>query len=299
MRIDVITIFPEYLAPLGVSLIGKAADRGLLEVRAHDLRSWTSDVHRTVDDTPYGGGPGMVMKPEPWGEALDAVIADVAPESPEVLPTLVVPTPSGRPFTQAKAAQLAEAPWLIFACGRYEGIDRRVIDSAAERMPVEELSIGDYVLAGGEVAVLVMVEAIGRLLPGVLGNAESVRDDSFAAGAMESLLEGPVYTKPAEWRGRAVPEILTSGNHGAIARWRRDQAFARTAAHRPELLARLEPAALDKKDRIALAALGWHIEGDRLVPDIAVDDKTAEDKTAAHEPTDDRAADDFTDQPPA
>ena len=299
MRIDVITIFPEYLAPLGVSLIGKAADRGLLEVRAHDLRSWTSDVHRTVDDTPYGGGPGMVMKPEPWGEALDAVIADVAPESPEVLPTLVVPTPSGRPFTQAKAAQLAEAPWLIFACGRYEGIDRRVIDSAAERMPVEELSIGDYVLAGGEVAVLVMVEAIGRLLPGVLGNAESVRDDSFAAGAMESLLEGPVYTKPAEWRGRVVPEILTSGNHGAIARWRRDQAFARTAAHRPELLARLEPAALDKKDRIALAALGWHIEGDRLVPDIAIDDKAVDDKTAANEPTDDRAADDFADQPPA
>jgi tRNA (guanine37-N1)-methyltransferase len=294
VRIDVITIFPEYLAPLGVSLIGKAADRGLLEIRAHDLRSWTNDVHRTVDDTPYGGGPGMVMKPEPWGEALDAVIADVAPESPEVLPTLVVPTPSGRPFTQAKAAQLAEAPWLIFACGRYEGIDRRVIDSAAERMPVEELSIGDYVLAGGEVAVLVMVEAIGRLLPGVLGNAESVRDDSFAAGAMESLLEGPVYTKPAEWRGRGVPEILTSGNHGAIARWRRDQAFARTAAHRPELLARLDPAALDKKDRIALAALGWHVEGDRLAPDIAAEEKSAEDTSA-----EDSAPGDFADQPPA
>jgi tRNA (guanine37-N1)-methyltransferase len=294
VRIDVITIFPEYLAPLGVSLIGKAADRGLLEVRTHDLRAWTHDIHRTVDDTPYGGGPGMVMKPEPWGEALDAVIADVAPESPEVLPTLVVPTPSGRPFTQAKAAQLAEAPWLIFACGRYEGIDRRVIDSAAERMPVEELSIGDYVLAGGEVAVLVMVEAIGRLLPGVLGNAESVRDDSFAAGAMESLLEGPVYTKPAEWRGRTVPEILTSGNHGAIARWRRDQAFARTAAHRPELLARLDPAALDKKDRIALAALGWRVDGDRLTPD-----RTAEEKASEVKASDDRAPGDFADQPPA
>ena len=294
MRIDVITIFPEYLAPLGVSLIGKAADRGLLEVRTHDLRSWTHDVHRTVDDTPYGGGPGMVMKPEPWGEALDAVIADVAPESPELLPTLVVPTPSGRPFTQAKAAQLAESPWLIFACGRYEGIDRRVIDSAAERMPVEELSIGDYVLAGGEVAVLVMVEAIGRLLPGVLGNAESVRDDSFAAGAMESLLEGPVYTKPAEWRGRAVPEILTSGNHGAIARWRRDQAFARTAGHRPELLSRLDPATLDKKDRIALAALGWRIEDDRLVPDRAIEEKAAEARAPG-----DLAPDDFADQPPA
>ena len=309
MRIDVITIFPEYLAPLGVSLIGKAADRGLLEVRTHDLRSWTHDVHRTVDDTPYGGGPGMVMKPEPWGEALDAVIADVAPESPELLPTLVVPTPSGRPFTQAKAAQLAESPWLIFACGRYEGIDRRVIDSAAERMPVEELSIGDYVLAGGEVAVLVMVEAIGRLLPGVLGNAESVRDDSFAAGAMESLLEGPVYTKPAEWRGRAVPEILTSGNHGAIARWRRDQAFARTVAHRPELLSRLDPAALDKKDRIALAALGWHIEGDRLVPDSEAENKAAEDEATEGKAAKDKvgedgapgdlAPDDFADQPPA
>lgn len=276
MRIDVVTIFPEYLAPLRVSLIGKAVDRGVLDVRFHDLRAWTYDVHRTIDDTPYGGGPGMVMKPEPWGEALDTVIADVAPESPEVLPTLVVPTPSGRPFTQAKAAQLAEAPWLVFACGRYEGIDRRVIDAAAERMPVEELSIGDYVLAGGEVAVLVMMEAIGRLLPGVLGNAESARDDSFATGAMESLLEGPVYTKPAEWRGRAVPEILTSGNHGAIARWRRDQAFARTAAHRPELLGKLDPAALDKKDHIALAALGWRLEGERLVRDPAPDADTDE-----------------------
>jgi tRNA (guanine37-N1)-methyltransferase len=304
VRIDVITIFPEYLAPLGVSLIGKAADRGLLEIRTHDLRSWTYDVHRTVDDTPYGGGPGMVMKPEPWGEALDAVIADVAPESPELLPTLVVPTPSGRPFTQAKAAQLAEAPWLVFACGRYEGIDRRVIDSAADRMPVEELSIGDYVLAGGEVAVLVMVEAIGRLLPGVLGNAESARDDSFAAGAMESLLEGPVYTKPAEWRGRSVPEILTSGNHGAIARWRRDQAFARTAAHRPELLARLDPAALDKKDRIALAALGWHVDGDRLVPDVGAQEKAPDEPTpnapVPNEPVLGEALpDDFADQPPA
>lgn len=288
MRIDIVTIFPGYFAPLSMSLIGKAADRGDIEFGVHDLRAWARDVHHTVDDTPYGGGPGMVMKPEPWGEALDAVTADVAPESPELLPTLVVPTPSGRPFTQAKAAELAEAPWLIFACGRYEGIDRRVIDSAAERMPVEELSIGDYVLAGGEVAVLVMVEAIGRLLPGVLGNAESARDDSFATGAMESLLEGPVYTKPAEWRGRTVPEILASGNHGAIARWRRDQAFARTTANRPELLARLDPADLDKKDRIALAALGWRVDGDRLMRDPATD---ADKETSP--------GDDFTDQPPA
>ncbi len=230
MRIDVITIFPEYLEPLRVSLLGKAADKGLLEVNTHDLRQWTYDVHRTVDDTPYGGGPGMVMKAEP---------------------------PSGRPFTQAKAAELAEREHLVFACGRYEGIDRRVIDAAAETMPVEELSIGDYVLAGGEAAVLVMVEAVARLLPGVLGNAESARDDSFADGPMSSLLEGPVYTKPAEWRGRTVPPVLVSGNHGAIARWRRDQALARTAAHRPELLAALDPEALDKKDRATLADLGF------------------------------------------
>ena len=264
MRIDVVTIFPEYLAPLGVSLIGKAAERGVLDIHTHDLRQWTYDVHRTVDDSPYGGGPGMVMKPEPWGEALDAVTAAALPEAPDAVPTLVVPTPSGRPFTQAKAAELAERPWLVFACGRYEGIDRRVVEAAADRMPVEELSIGDYVLAGGEVAVLVVVEAVGRLLPGVLGNADSARDDSFAAGGMEGLLEGPSYTKPAEWRGRAVPEILTSGNHGAIARWRRDQAFARTAAHRPELLAALDPARLDKKDRAALERLGWEVRGDRL-----------------------------------
>ena len=253
MRIDVITIFPEYLEPLRVSLLGKAADKGLLEVRTHDLRQWTHDVHRTVDDTPYGGGPGMVMKAEPWYQALEAV-AGIDDEGDR--PTLVVPTPSGRPFTQAKAAGLAERGHLVFACGRYEGIDRRVIDAAAERMPVEELSIGDYVLAGGEVAVLVIIEAVARLLPGVLGNAESARDDSFAEGPMSGLLEGPIYTKPAEWRGRTVPEVLTSGNHGAIARWRRDQALARTAAHRPELLAALDPASLDKKDRAALEALG-------------------------------------------
>jgi tRNA (guanine37-N1)-methyltransferase len=284
LRIDVVTIFPEYLAPLRVSLIGKAAERGLLEFHLHELRDWTYDVHRTVDDSPYGGGPGMVMKPEPWGLALDSVVeagkaafaasgqslGDVSPG--DVLPgnaprpTLIVPTPSGRPFTQAAAARLARRPWLVFAPARYEGIDRRVIENAAERFDVEELSIGDYVLAGGEVAVLVMVEAIGRLLPGVLGNSESARDDSFADGAMANLLEGPVYTKPAEWRGLAVPEVLYSGNHAAIARWRREAAFTRTAANRPELLALTDPATLDKKDRAALAQLGWSTDGDRLVP---------------------------------
>jgi tRNA (guanine37-N1)-methyltransferase len=254
MRIDVITIFPEYLEPLRVSLLGKAADKGLLEINTHDLRQWTYDVHRTVDDTPYGGGPGMVMKAEPWAQALEAVTGPADERQP---PTLVVPTPSGRPFTQVKAAELAEREHLVFACGRYEGIDRRVIDAAAEKMPVEELSIGDYVLAGGEAAVLVIVEAVARLLPGVLGNAESARDDSFADGPMSGLLEGPVYTKPAEWRGRPVPPVLLSGNHGAIARWRRDQALARTAANRPDLLAAIDPETLDKKDLATLADLGF------------------------------------------
>ena len=230
MRVDVVTIFPEYLAPLGVSLLGKAQQRGLLEVRLHDLRQWTTDVHRTVDDTPYGGGPGMVMRPEPWGRALDSVL----PDGPE--PVLVVPTPSGRPFTQALAAELAVERRLVFACGRYEGIDARVLEEAAQRVRVLEVSLGDYVLAGGEVAVLVVVEAVARLLPGVLGNAESVRDDSFAAGAMAGLVEGPVYTRPPVWRGRAVPDVLLSGDHVAIARWRRERALERTRERRPDLL---------------------------------------------------------------
>ncbi|MEU2627596.1 MULTISPECIES: tRNA (guanosine(37)-N1)-methyltransferase TrmD [Kitasatospora] len=263
MRIDVVTIFPEYLEPLNVSLVGKARARGQLDVHLHDLRSWTTDVHRTVDDTPYGGGPGMVMKPEPWGAALDAVLAQ-GPEGE--VPTLVVPTPSGRPFTQELAQDLAGRSWLAFAPARYEGIDRRVIEEAATRMPVVEASIGDYVLAGGEVAVLVMVEAVARLLPGVLGNAESHRDDSFAPGAMADLLEGPVYTKPAEWRGREVPEVLLSGHHGKIARWRREQAFARTLANRPDLVDRWRLGSFDKKEREALNLLGlvWDEEAGRF-----------------------------------
>jgi tRNA (guanine37-N1)-methyltransferase len=248
MRIDVVTIFPEYLAPLGVSLLGKARERGLLDVHVHDLRTWTDDVHRTVDDAPYGGGPGMVMKPEPWGQALDHVRSQGDPP-----PRLIVPTPSGRPFTQELAAELAREPWLAFACGRYEGVDARVLDHAAEHMRVDEVSLGDYVLAGGEVAVLVVVEAVARLLPGVLGNAESFRDDSFAAGDMELLLEGPVYTRPPVWEGRAVPEVLQSGDHARIARWRRDQALRRTAQRRPDLLARLADR-LDDRDRAVLGA---------------------------------------------
>ncbi len=232
MRIDVVTIFPDYLAPLRLSLVGKAVETGLVQLGVHDLRDHTHDRHRTVDDTPYGGGPGMVMKPEPWGEALDALLAT----DPSARPRLVVPTPSGRRFTQEVAQEHSEQPWLVFACGRYEGIDSRVMEHYAGACDVDEVSVGDYVLAGGEAAVLVMVEAAVRLLPGVLGNPDSVVDDSFAPGEMESLLEGPVYTKPPSWRGLDVPEILRSGDHGRIAAWRREQALARTEARRPDLL---------------------------------------------------------------
>ena len=239
MLVDVVTIFPEYLAPLDVSLMGKAQERGLLEVRVHDLRTWTSDVHRTVDDSPYGGGPGMVMKPEPWGAALDAVLAAGGPVEQ---PVLLVPTPSGTPFTQPTALELADEPWLVFACGRYEGIDARVLEDAAQRFRVREVSLGDYVLAGGEVAVLVVVEAVARLLPGVLGNAASHQDDSFAPGEMAALLEGPVYTRPPVWRGLEVPAVLQSGDHARIAAWRREQALRRTAERRPDLVAGAGPS---------------------------------------------------------
>ena len=394
MRIDVVTIFPEYLEPLNVSLVGKARARGQLDVHLHHLREWTTDVHRTVDDTPYGGGPGMVMKPDPWGEALDTLVpspptndastapngppptndtapvnghaptdrgtpangsvptgegasvngiapaegiapaggvassggsmlrggalpasdivrpAEVtssvesassdgcvgasteqgaqggggllpgsvgapssgervsaesaAPGAPGAVPRLIIPTPSGRPFMQADAVRYAAEPWLVFACGRYEGIDARVVEEARTRMPVDEVSLGDFVLAGGEVAVMVMIEAIARLVPGVLGNAQSVTDDSFAPGAMESLLEGPAYTKPPVWRDRPVPDVLLSGNHGAIARWRRDEALRRTARHRPELLARLAPEDLDKRDRAVLHEAGFPVDGEDM-----------------------------------
>jgi tRNA (guanine37-N1)-methyltransferase len=230
LRLDVVTIFPEYLAPLRQALLGRAVERGRVAVGVHDLRRWTDDVHRTVDDTPYGGGPGMVMLPEPWGRALDELAPPGGPQ-----PRLIVPSPAGRPFDQGTAARLAAEPWLMFVCGRYEGIDARVVDYAAQRMPVEEISLGDYVLSGGEVAALVIAEAVSRLLPGVLGNDRSAVEDSFAAGA-DGLLEAPAYTKPASWRGLEVPAVLLSGHHANIERWRAERSRERTAERRPDLL---------------------------------------------------------------
>ena len=228
MRIDVVSIFPEYLAALDLSLVGKARKTGLLDIRVHDLRDWTHDRHRTVDDTPYGGGAGMVMKPEPWGEVLDTIAPPSAPEQPR----LIVPSPAGRRFTQTLAEELAGEPWLVFACGRYEGIDARVAEYAGERMRVDEVSIGDYVLNGGEVAVLVVVEAVARLLPGVIGNPESLDEESHTGG----LLEYPVFTKPASWRGYDVPEVLLSGHHASIGSWRHEQSLRRTRTRRPDLV---------------------------------------------------------------
>jgi tRNA (guanine37-N1)-methyltransferase len=228
LKFDVVTVFPEYLEPLKLSLMGKAIDDGLMSVDVHDLRDKTHDKHKTVDDSPYGGGPGMVMKPEPWGDMLDDLVNEET--------VLVIPTPSGKQFTQSMAADFATKQHIIFACGRYEGIDSRVAQHYKTRIRVEEVSIGDYVLAGGEVAVLVMVEAIARLIPGVLGNQESAVDDSFALGSMENLLEGPIYTRPPVWRNLEVPAILTSGDHAKVAAWRHEQAVERTRQNRPDLL---------------------------------------------------------------
>jgi tRNA (guanine37-N1)-methyltransferase len=235
MRIDIVTIFPDYFGPLDVSLLGRARERGLLEIRVHDLREHTDDVHRTVDDAPYGGGPGMLMRPEPWGRALDAALADPPGHAPGAAPLLVVPTPSGRRFSQADAQSWTAEPWLVVACGRYEGIDARVVPDAATRMRVEEVSIGDFVLAGGEVAALVIIEAVARLLPGFMGNAQSPLDDSFSSRA--DRLEAPSYTRPPIWRDRSVPEVLLSGDHAAIVRWREAESLRRTREQRPDLLA--------------------------------------------------------------
>jgi tRNA (guanine37-N1)-methyltransferase len=267
MRVDVVTIFPEYLQPLQLSLIGRARAAGLLDVAVHDLRDFTHDRHRTVDDTPAGGGAGMVMKPEPWGEALDHVLRSGHPEGGGAVPTLIVPTPSGVRLTQALAYRLAALPWLAFACGRYEGIDERVLDDAASRMPVLPVSLGDYVLNGGEVAVLVIIETVARLLPGVIGNADSLVEESHEDG----LLEYPVYTKPASWRGHEIPGVLMSGHHAQVRRWRRDQRLVRTAQRRPDLIAALEPATLDAADLAVLAAQGWEPSGSGWSPPTPAD----------------------------
>lgn len=224
VRIDIVTIFPEFFGVLDVSLLGKARERGLFDVRVHDLRDFTHDRHRTVDDTPSGGGAGMVMRPEPWGEVLDEVLDDDT--------VVIVPSPAGTPFTQAIARELADERHLVFACGRYEGIDQRVIDYAGTHARVRELSLGDYVLNGGEVAAMAIIEAVGRLVPGVIGNPESLAEESHEDG----LLEYPSYTKPAQWRGYDVPPVLLSGNHAAIAAWRREQQLERTRRVRPDLL---------------------------------------------------------------
>lgn len=224
MRIDIVTIFPEFFGVLDVSLLGKARQSGIIDVAVHDLREYTHDRHRTVDDTPYGGGAGMVMRPEPWGEAFDDILEDDS--------IVVFPSPAGTPFTQSMARELAHAPRLVFACGRYEGIDQRVVEFAASRAEAREVSLGDYVLNGGEVASMAMIEAIGRLVPGVIGNAASLDEESHEGG----LLEYPSYTKPAEWRGLDVPPVLLSGHHGEIAKWRLEQQRERTRRVRPDLL---------------------------------------------------------------
>ncbi len=230
MRIDIVTIFPEFFSVLDVSLLGKARKAGVIDLGVHDLRDFSYDRHRTVDDTPYGGGAGMVMKPEPWGEALDSIL--YASELRQTDPVIVFPSPAGEVFTQAIAQEFAPEKHLVFGCGRYEGIDQRVIDYAATRGRVRLLSLGDYVLNGGEVAAMAMIEAVGRLIPGVVGNPESLVEESHSDG----MLEYPSYTKPAAWRGLEVPPVLLSGNHGAIADWRREQQLERTRRVRPDLL---------------------------------------------------------------
>jgi tRNA (guanine37-N1)-methyltransferase len=224
VKIDIVSIFPAFFDALEISLIGKAAEKNLLDISVHDLRDSTTDVHRSVDDTPYGGGAGMVMTPEPWGAALDPLLGSES--------VLIVPSPAGRVFTQSVARELASVPHLVFACGRYEGIDQRVVEHYSQSHTVMELSIGDYVLNGGEVAVIAMVEAIVRLIPGVIGNPESLVEESHEGG----VVEYPSYTKPRTWRGLDVPEVLLSGNHEAIRQWRQDQALERTKRMRPDLL---------------------------------------------------------------
>lgn len=285
MRYDVVTIFPEYLEPLKLSLLGKAREKGLVDLHLHDLRDYTFDRHRTVDDTPYGGGAGMVMKPEPWGLALDEVLAasplqtatedsaEGADPAADTRPLLIVPSPAGAVFDQAMAYELAGEKHIVFTPARYEGIDERVLDWAQEGFRVMPVSLGDYVLYGGEVAVMAMIEAITRLIPGAMGNPASLEEESHTGG----LLEYPVYTKPAVWRDREVPEVLLSGNHGAIARWRRDRQIERTLERRPDLLEAYPVEQWDKKDRRFLAERGVHFAN----PAKTAQKKTKQQKDAA------------------
>ncbi|BAQ32262.1 tRNA (guanosine(37)-N1)-methyltransferase TrmD [Bifidobacterium scardovii] len=298
MKIDIVSVFPEYFEVLNLSLFGKAQAKGLIDVSAHNLRDWTHDVHHSVDDTPVGGGAGMVMKPEVWAECLDELLgppaakstaaddggadgngadgaaSESAPADPaageaatrvpesaeptEVSPILIFPNPSAPLFTQRDATELSHAGHLLFGCGRYEGYDARIPEYyRAQGVDVREYSIGDYVLNGGEVAVSVMLEAITRLLPGFMGNPESTVEESYTGE--DALLEHRQYTKPAQWRGIAVPDVLLSGDHGKVDRFRRDEALARTDAIRPDLIERLDCSALDKADRKTLIGLGWEV----------------------------------------
>ncbi len=241
MRIDVVTIFPEvFPGPLGVSILGRAQQRGILDLVVWDLRTYTEDRHRTVDDTPYGGGAGMVMKPEPFVRAVEAIRA----AQPGTVPRVLLTSPQGRLFSEARARELARLPHLVILCGRYEGVDERVV----ELLRAEEISVGDYVLSGGELAAMVIIEAVGRLLPGAVGDAASVADDSFSQGH----LGYPHYTRPAEFQGHRVPEVLLGGHHEEIRRWRKRMALQRTLARRPELL---DEAALDPEARALLEEL--------------------------------------------
>lgn len=282
MLIDIVSVFPEYFSVLDLSLLGKAQSKGLVEVRAHNLRDWTHDVHHSVDDTPVGGGAGMVMKPAVWAECLDELLGLEPVDMPQVDPTaelwdepvphaeasessdsdtvLIFPNPSAPLFTQRDATQLSHAGHLVFGCGRYEGYDARVPRYYKARgVDVREYSIGDYVLNGGEVAVSVMLEAITRLLPGFMGNPDSIVEESYTGS--NALLEHLQYTRPTTWRGISVPEVLTSGDHGKVDRYRRDQALARTADIRPDLIEKLDCTALSKADRKTLIALGWEVSG--------------------------------------
>lgn len=284
MRIDIISVFPHYFDNLNESLLGKAQQDGLVNVYTHDLRDWTHDVHRSVDDTPTGGGAGMVMKPSVWAECLDDLLqmtpddshaisgeemqqlplSDIphvtcSAETDDDTPVLIFPEPSAPQFTQKAATQLSRRKHILFGCSRYEGIDARVSQYYADHgVDVREYSIGDYVLNGGEVAVSVMIEAITRLLPGFMGNPESIVDESYTG---DPLLEYRQFTHPSTWRGISVPDVLLSGNHGKVDRFHRDESLARTTALRPDLVEQLDCHAISKQDRKTLIALGWDVSG--------------------------------------